>query len=475
MSVQMIHGDCREVLASMEEASVDAVVTDPPYGLGFMSKAWDRQDLAFDPGTWVEVLRVLKPGGHLVAFGGTRTHHRLWCAAEDAGFEIRDTILCAGLAAWVFGSGFPKGLDVSKAIDKAAGAERERVLAYPSSVVGHCFSRDPWTINNRGVHIVDTPQTNTATVWLGWNVALKPAHEPILLARKPLSEPNVAANVLRWGTGGLNVHACRVAGDENGSRNRPPSRLGSGTTYAQNEWTKNTVVERNDTTRLGRWPTNLLLVHSPFCVRGGERQVESNDHFPKSRPAGGIGNDGHAGQSDLQERQMKGETVTTYHCTLGCAVRMLDEQSGDRGAAAPVRGTEPSECHSGVSAGPRGRVAGPFHDDRGGASRFFPQFTYELGDFAPFLYEPKSSRRERGEGNTHPTVKPVAVLRWLMKLVTPPRGTVLDCFAGSGTGAIAADREGFGFIGIEAEAAYIEIARARWQQDAPLFNREPAA
>lgn len=463
----------------MDEASVDAIVCDPPYEIGFMSKRWDSRGVAFDPATWTAALRVLKPGGHLVAFGGARTHHRLWCAVEDAGFEIRDTILCCGLLAWTFGSGFPKGLDVSKAIDKAAGAERERVLAYRSSVVGQCYAHDEWTKENRGVRIVDEPLTPDAEQWQGWNVALKPAYEPILLARKPLSEANVAANVLRHGTGGINVDACRVAptGESLGGGRISTTTEGWDRPWKHDETAREKCQRRGDAAvakaeHLGRWPTNFLLVHSPWCVRDGERRVDKSGHYPKARGAGGIGNAGHSGQSDLVERSLNGETVAAWNCTPDCAVRMLDQQGGDeRGAFAPVRGTEPSKpgYHGGFSRG-----GGVFYADSGGASRFFPQFAYEPADFAPFLYSAKASRRERGEGNTHATVKPVAVIRWLMRLVTPKGGVVLDPFVGSGTGAIAADREGFDFVGVEEDAEHVAIAKARHQQDAPLFNREAA-
>jgi hypothetical protein len=210
VSVELLHGDCVELMRAMPENSVDSIVTDPPYELSFMGKAWDGAGIAYSLVMWGEAFRVLKPGGHLLAFGGTRTYHRMACAIEDAGFEIRDSIH------WVYGSGFPKSLNVGKAIDKAAGAEREVVgkrthIGYPdgdgvahlSNAKGH-FGQ---TIERR--HDITAPATAEAARWEGWGTALKPAHEPVVVARKPLSG-TVAGNVLVWGTGGLNIDGCRV-------------------------------------------------------------------------------------------------------------------------------------------------------------------------------------------------------------------------------------------------------------------------
>ena len=191
LSVRLLHGDCREQLQTLEACSVDSIVTDPPYELGFMGKSWDASGIAYDVGMWREALRVLKPGGHLLAFSGSRTYHRMTCAIEDAGFEIRDQIM------WIYGSGFPKSHDVSKAIDKAAGAKRAVIGKHPT----------PASTKNRGIMEygwqeapdITAPATDAARQWTGWGTALKPAHEPICMARKPL-EGTVAGNVLRHGT-----------------------------------------------------------------------------------------------------------------------------------------------------------------------------------------------------------------------------------------------------------------------------------
>ena len=205
----VLHGDCREQLANLEDGSVDAIVTDPPYELGFMGKRWDASGIAYDSTVWAECYRVLKPGGHVLAFGGTRTYHRMACAIEDAGFEIRDSIH------WLYGSGFPKSLDVSKAIDKALGAEREVVGTRPLTGTAKIVGGIRGAVNGTGAERYDdaqirdtlnltAPATDAAQVWNGWGTALKPAHEPIVVARKPLIG-TVAANVMAHGTGALNI------------------------------------------------------------------------------------------------------------------------------------------------------------------------------------------------------------------------------------------------------------------------------
>jgi hypothetical protein len=250
VSWEIREGDCREVMASMAASSVDAIVTDPPYGLSFMGKGWDHGV----PGVefWTEALRVAKPGAHLLAFGGTRTYHRLACAIEDAGWEIRDCVM------WVYGSGFPKSLDVSKAIDKAAGAEREVVgPGRWNSVKGSNEVQADCLIRPGGKHMETTPATPAAKQWSGWGTALKPAWEPIIVARKPF-KGTVAANVLEHGTGAVNVDGCRV-GDEGGTkkthtdeRNIPSNSLEGG---ADGSLNGGRVLKLN----AGRWPANLIL------------------------------------------------------------------------------------------------------------------------------------------------------------------------------------------------------------------------
>lgn len=357
---RVLVGDCRELMRSMADASVDAIVTDPPYELGFMGKKWDASGIAYDLDVWREALRVLKPGGHLLAFGGTRTYHRMTCAIEDAGFEVRDSIH------WIYGSGFPKSLDVSKAIDKAAGAEREVIGV--SSVTGERRNAGSEKYGGgngipQSVNLITAPVTDAAKQWSGWGTALKPAHEPIVVARKPL-DGTVAANVLEHETGAINVDACRVG--------KP----------------------------IGRWPANIVLGHSPDCED---------------------------------------------ECAEGCAVAEMDRQSGDR-PSQPFR-----ENVAFGSVFPLSKRSAGGYSDTGGASRFFPCFRYQA----------KASKRDRGDGNTHPTVKPVELMRWLVRLVTPPGGLVLDPFTGSGTTGVACVREGFDFVGLELLDSHADIARRR--------------
>jgi len=321
----ILHGDCREVMAGMEPNSVDSIVTDPPYGLSFMGKDWDHGV----PGEhfWAEALRVAKPGAHLLAFGGTRTFHRLAAAIEDAGWEIRDTVM------WVYGSGFPKSKNIGN----------------------------------------------------GWGTALKPAWEPVIVARKPL-EGTVAGNVQKWGTGAVNVDGCRVG--NNAGWSYPGGRGGSGW-HGRESLSKN-LNEPMAATQ-GRWPANL--------IHDGSDEVVGL--FPDSK-----GQIAKASASNTQ-------------------------RAGQNAYGVMTRGSNGQE--------PRG--------DSGSAARFF--------------YCAKASKVDRDEDNKHPTVKPTALMRYLCRLVTLPGGIVLDPFMGSGSTGKAALAEGFRFVGIERDAAYLEIARAR--------------
>ncbi len=500
-SWEVAEGDCIDVLAKLPDASVDAIVTDPPYGLEFMGKDWDRFRVD-DPGTtrnrgeragshgelgqgngtnparhgvaavgfgggkrpttsrctscgkrdqrrnphacenprwaleiidpyaapptmlafgewcrvWaLEAYRILKPGAHVLAFGGTRTYHRLAAGLEDAGFEIRDSLM------WVYGSGFPKSMDLQKAVAKSG-------------------------------------DDGDAERWTGWGTALKPAHEPIVLARKPVAG-TVAANVLEHGTGGLNVDGCLVAASGRplvekriGEPEVPEALYGAGLSPGSRQ---------AGTTDEGRWPPNFLLGHGACCAEN--------------------------------------------ECGPCCPARELDAQSIGGGmhsaGAARAGSTSPRPTAPSHWQGPAVTDTGKMHrfGDDGGAARFFPRFRYV----------PKASTRERNDGlseeferlhglsggaqgaiergeedynlavfnrvirvrNHHPTVKPIELMRWLVRLVTPPGGVVLDPFAGSGSTLLAASREGVRCIGVEREPEYAAIARRRFEEDAPLFNR----
>jgi hypothetical protein len=382
----ILQGSCLERLREMEENSVDSIVTDPPYELGFMGKAWDSTGIAYSVSMWRECLRVLKPGGHLLSFGGSRTYHRMACAIEDAGFEIRDQIM------WIYSQGFPKSMDVSKAIDKAAGAEREVV-----GVAAGMGKQNPeWNGTAQGraensfkpEYSLTAPSTDAAKQWSGWGTALKPAHEPICVARKPLIG-TVAANVQQHGTGALNIDGCRVElnGDYKCKANGRPSQTGLDDNYDPAN------ANRPDT--VGRWPANVI----------------------------------HDGSEEV--------------------VSLFPQTSSGTGAVKRVSAAE-NEGNRGSALGAESRPAGTemiCYGDSGSAARFF--------------YCAKTSKSERGLGNIHPTVKPLVLMRYLCRIVTPPGGVVLDPFTGSGTTGIAAMREGFGFIGIELKPEYASIANAR--------------
>jgi site-specific DNA-methyltransferase (adenine-specific) len=336
--VEIVNGDSLLVLQLLDDNSVDAIVTDPPYGLAFMGKKWDY-DVPSEE-LWRQCFRVLKAGGHLLCFAGTRTQHRMAVRIEDAGFEIRDMI------AWVYGSGFPKSLDVSKAIDKAAGAER-KVVGTKKHHAGNIHNAR-YGQATATEYIYSDPATPEAKQWEGWGTALKPALEPITVARKPLIG-TVAENVLQHGTGAINVDGCRVGTEPPAPRNAPKKIIRGGKFHASAD-SGQEMSHYNPTQ--GRWPANF--------IHDGSEQV-----------------------TDL------------------------------------------------------------------------------LGSAARFFYCAKASKRDRDEGNNHPTVKPTDLMRYLCRLVTPPDGTVLDPFMGSGSTGKAAVLEGFRFIGIEREEEYCEIAKAR--------------
>jgi site-specific DNA-methyltransferase (adenine-specific) len=360
-------------MGEMPENSVDSIVTDPPYGLSFMGKNWDRGV----PGVpfWEQALRVLKPGGHLLAFGGSRTYHRLAVAVEDAGFEVRDQIM------WIYGSGFPKSLDIGKAIDKAAGVEREVVGQGPNT------SRRPRAGNGVTIHMpsgdpITAPATDAAKQWDGFGTAIKPAHEPIVLARKPF-KGTVAANVLEHGTGGLNIDGCRIGADD-GTRNRPPSKPSA--VFAQDSWTQdsNNWKPYNPGGK-GRFPANVIHDGSDEVV-AGMAHAAKYFYCPKASKS-----ERNAGLEALEQK-------TAGECT--------DRKDGSAGLSSP----------------------------RAGAGR------------------------TSGSRNTHPTVKPIALMAYLCRLVTPPGGVVLDPFMGSGSTGVAALSEGFAFHGIEISEEYLDIA-----------------
>jgi hypothetical protein len=427
------NGDCLDVLKTLPDASADAVVSDPPAGISFMSANWDS-----DKGgrtEWVrwmtevmtECFRVLKPGGHALVWSLPRTSHWTAWALEDAGFEVRDCI------SHQFGTGFPKSLDLSAAIDKIEGAERTEIIGARHRNVKPFDDKNGWNANNTtGSHNYMAPKSDPAKKYAGFGTNLKPAYEAWWLCRKPV-EGTIAANVLKHGTGGLNIDACRVGGEPSPSVERrksaaPRESIGS-TGWVTPARPPEYNVQRAGEA-LGRWPANLMLSHSPACVH-----VDADD------------------DTDL------------WACVPGCPIRALDAQSGPSGGCAPASGPTLGKLGKhGVYGKAKGENMGAvaFHGKVDGASRFFMRF--DPND-APFIYLPKTSTKERKEGlaerNSHPTLKSVALMSYLCRLVTPPGGVVLDPFMGSGTTGVAALREGFRFIGIERESEYFAIAEAR--------------
>jgi site-specific DNA-methyltransferase (adenine-specific) len=413
--MKLINADCIKAMKAMPDNSVDSIVTDPPYELGFMGKSWDASGIAFNIEVWREALRVIKPGGHLIAFSGSRTYHRMAVAIEDAGFQIRDQIM------WVYGSGFPKSHNISKAIDKAAGAEREVVGTQKlggsaaqswNEKGGKLYAATTSSVGVSAIEInITAPATAAAQQWDGWGTALKPAHEPMVLARKPL-EGTVANNVLTFGVGGLNIDGTRVEGV-------PPSvpqpalgvkervTYGFGTGEGRNG-------EMSQAT--GRFPANF--------IHDGSDEVVAL--FPQTSAGNNpsIRNKGFWSDKPPQEleglRFDSGSAARFFYCAKASK---RDRNEG-------LDGFEAKRDHDGRADGGVG------------------------GD------NPRN-RTNNAKLNHHPTVKPTSLMQYLVRLVTPPNGIVLDPFMGSGSTGKACAYEGFEFIGIDQSAEYVEIAQAR--------------
>ena len=397
----LLRGDCLVELARIPDGSVDSVVTDPPYGLEFMGKGWDKYtplDFELWCAKWAaECLRILKPGGHLLAFGGSRTWHRLAAGIEDAGFEIRDSI------AWLYGSGFPKSMDVSKAIDRASGHVGDVIEERKSGIASShtTFADDNWKGVGQKTYEV-RELSDAAREWEGWGTALKPAFEPVVVARKPLGEKTVAANVLAHGTGALNIDATRIGTEErHNASSGNASVVGLGTS-----WNATETVGRP---AFGRWPANVALDESQAAA------LDEQSGFSKSPPVGSV---------------------------------------------TKTRPRKSSSMAGGFNHDPAGMSNG--HGDSGGASRFFYVAPIEELE-ERFIYGAKAPKSERPvvDGVAHPTVKSLKVMRWLCRLVTPPGGVVVDPFAGSGTTLEAAYLEGFESIGVEMTPEYWPLIAAR--------------
>jgi site-specific DNA-methyltransferase (adenine-specific) len=512
----LLKGDCLETLKSLPDNSVDSIVTDPPYGLEFMGKDWDApwrnaevvsvtdkktngvfHDKGFTSGVrynkghkemlafqeWFteiakECLRVLKPGGHFLAFGGTRTYHRLACAIEDAGFEIRDSIH------WTYGSGFPKSLNIGKAIDKAGSEGGWENNAYGGGN-SKCEICGKWKISGSPCKCPKDKieyKTPEAQQWNGWGTALKPSHEPVVVARKPIIG-TVARNTLTWGVGGMNIDATRVSGGkgtgnwkgvtDNSAKDLIYAGGWDGSVHGQEPTTADGFV--------GRWPANTIITHSSGCRLVSENsEIVGGGAKASSGFVNGYENDGFVG---------KEITNTVWACVEGCPVLNFPQTaSTGNGTTTGFRKGGDNE-HSVGLAGEKQAADG--YADGGSAARYFTQTAYDdEADFPPFIYMAKASKADRnaglgrldgrevhryragvGEGKTpdapaidknfHPTVKPVALMQHLIRLVTPAGGKVLDPFLGSGTTAVAAILEGCDWVGCEITPDYWQIIEAR--------------
>ena len=423
-NITLLNGDCLVKLQELDDNSVDSIVTDPPYGIDFMGKKWDYDV----PSTaiWEQCLRVLKPGGYLLAFAGTRTQHRMAVRIEDAGFEIRDMI------AWVYGSGFPKSHNISKSLDKMAGAERE-IIGEKRGQGNIPNDRGNWNLKSNTPVQITAPATPEAQQWEGWGTALKPALEPITVARKPLEEKTVAANVLKYGTGGINIDESRIPTNPDDDNLRP-NALNHNKTKGNEVFNKYKVgadVQTQDNgyhSTKGRFPAN-------FIHDGSEEVTEL---FPKDRKAGG----------GISKHKRNDENENAYG--------------------------KYENNHEHVSYGDEGSAARFFYvpktskkDRNDGLDKFNAKATAS-SEFRPNHAE----KAEQGEGgnpygrwtptqNNHPTVKPTDLMRYLVTMVTPKGGTTLDPFMGSGSTGRGAKLGGFNFIGIELDPDYLDIAKAR--------------
>ena len=457
-------GDCLAAMKELPDNSIDAIVTDPPYGLsnidekvftnallkwvagqrdftpagkGFMGKTWDA--FVPPPAVWDECFRVLKPGGHILVFAGSRTIDLMGVSVRMAGFEIRDSL------AWIYGQGFPKSLDISKAIDKAAGAEREVIGSRPLTGNGKTMKSGFHQPDGTGagetvkqeVFEYTAPATDEAKKWQGWGTALKPAMEPIIMARKPLSEKTVATNVLKWGTGGINIGKSRVGFDTISVHNAPTGTFAGGEPDRGSD--TNSYREH-----VGRYPSNIIFGHTEHCVQTSEPEA--------------------------------------WECADGCPVKELDRQSGIRpGGMYPAKRGQ--AVNTSFASGQETVGGQRSMGDTGGASRYF--------------YQAKANKKDRNEGldglpekgkvfngksedsagnapgsvedkfttkpqtNFHPTVKPTDLLRYLVRMVCPTDGVVLDPFIGSGSTGKAAILEGFKIIGVETTSEYLPIIQGR--------------
>jgi site-specific DNA-methyltransferase (adenine-specific) len=535
MSQIVINGNNIDILKTYPDNYFDAVVTDPPYGLGkepnaaelmkdwiengyhevsgsgFMGKEWDA--FVPQPVFWKEVFRVLKHGGHVLSFFGTRTYDWGVMSMRFAGFEVRDCIQ------WLYGSGFPKSHNISKALDKMEGAEREIIGTKERGSVeeakerGVGFLSDPANRNNTkqfgyGTELITAPATESAKQWDGWGSALKPANEPIVLARKPLEKGlSIAENILKWGVGGINIDATRI-GFKDDADYKESTQKNQHADFGTKPITNNTVygdysmIQPTNYAPEGRFPANIIFTHHPECECIGLKKVKGVEGGTK--PVGGNYklSENKTNQPYFNYADENGqETIENWNCHEDCPIRILDEQSGvSKSPKTYKRNSDGiNDKIYGQGIGEKSGKDSINFGDTGGASRFF--------------YVAKASKAERNKGlegfdtkqtiggggtyneeagakygsikaegkNFHPTVKPIKLMQYLVKMITPPKGIVLDPFCGSGTTGVACKLDGFQFVGMEQDPEYSKIAESRINnykeekliKSKPKENKEP--
>ena len=411
--MKILHGNNIELLKTLPDNSVDSVVTDPPYGLSFMNKKWDYDVPSVE--LWKEVYRVLKHGGHILSFGGTRTYHRMVVNMEDAGFEIRDQIM------WLYGSGFPKSLNIGKAIDKLQGNEREDL---GKSLVTR-LNIPKNDIYEAGIRGKECRITKGNSEWEGWGTALKPANEPICLARKPLSEKSIAENVLKWGTGGINIDGCRINFQNDEDRKESTAKnqhadFGTKPMTNNNVYGDYSMIQPKNYDPQGRFPANVIHDGSDEVLKG----------FPETHKAGN--------KKDMNKNL--DYNATSYKFSNAKNPAIIGDNGGSASRFFYCAKASKSDRDDGLTTQPKsikGRDEGQ--------------------DKTSIAYKARPTPRQ----NIHPTVKPTELMRYLCRLITPPNGIVLDPFMGSGSTGKGAILEGFDFIGMELDAEYVEIAKAR--------------
>jgi DNA modification methylase len=468
MEQHLFNGDNKELLKTLKDNSVDSIVTDPPYGLSFMNKKWDYEVPSVE--FWREVYRVLKPGGYILSFGGTRTYHRMVVNIEDAGFEIRDQIQ------WIYGQGFPKSHNIGKAVSKLQGNERE-IIGKETTTFKVSNTKENNVINVGTFANNFSKQTDEngyrikiitkgTSEWEGWGTALKPANEPICLARKPLSENTIAENVLKWGTGGLNIDGCRVGYISEDDKNNT----------INTKWTTNKDNKQSDdwgtkqignvSKEEGRFPANIIL--ECICdevIKGDKGDIHTNPMCPcyildnqsgvskssKGLIKGGIGVSDIIGANKKEGGSLI-ESVRGHNDKGGASRFFYQAKASKKERNMGLDGFEDKERQAQNDTGLYS--ASPYCIDCGKTVNG----TNNHSNCKEGLeYKPSSKTTK----NNHPTVKPISLMAYLCRLITPPNGVVLDPYMGSGSTGIAAQLEGFTFIGMEMDSDYFKIAESR--------------